>query len=124
MFEKLIYDYIYKHLCDNGLLTQHQSGFRPGDLTVNQLLAISHKIYCAFDDVPSKETRAVFLDLSKAFDRVWHKGLLYKLECSGISGNLLALIRDFLANREQRVLLNGKNSEWATISAGVLKALF
>ena len=119
MFEKLIYDYIYKHLCDNGLLTQHQSGFRPGDSTVNQLLAISHKIYCAFDDVPSKETRAVFLDLSKAFDRVWHKGLLYKHECSGISGNLLALIRDFLANREQRVLLNGKNSEWATISAGV-----
>ena len=119
MFEKLIYDYIYEHLCDNVLLTQHQSGFRPGDSTVNQLLAISHKIYCAFDDVPSKETRAVFLDLSKAFDRVWHKGLLYKLECSGISGSLLALIRDFLANREQRVLLNGKNSEWATISAGV-----
>ena len=111
MFEKLIYDYIYEHLCDNGLLTQHQSGFRPGDSTVNQLLALSHKIYCAFDDVPSKETRAVFLDLSKAFDRVWHKGLLYKLECSGISGSLLALIRDFLANREQRVLLNGKNSE-------------
>ena len=63
--------------------------------------------------------RAVFLDLSKAFDRVWHKGLLYKLECSGISGSLPALIRDFLANREQRVLLNGKNSEWATISAAV-----
>ena len=62
---------------------------------------------------------AGFLDLSRAFDRVWHKGLLYKLECSGISGSLLALIRDFLANREQRVLLNRENSEWATISSGV-----
>ena len=115
----MIFDYVYEHLCENGLLTPHQSGFRPGDSTVNQLLAITHKIYCAFDDIPSKETGAVFLDLSKAFDRVWHKGLLYKLECSGISGSLLALIRGFLANREQRVLLNGKNSEWATISAGV-----
>ena len=92
---------------------------RPGDSTVNQLLATTHKIYCAFDDIRSRETRAVFLDPSKAFDRVWHKGLLYKLECSGISRSLLALIRDFLANREQRVLLNGKNSELATISAGI-----
>ena len=124
MFEKLIYDYIYKHLCDNGLLTQHQSGFRPGDSTVNQLLAISHKTYWAFDDVPGKETRAVFLDLSKAFDRVWHKGLLYKLECSGISGNLLALIRDFLAKREQRVLLNGKTLNGQQFLLEYLKALF
>ena len=63
--------------------------------------------------------KAVFLDLSKAFDRVWHEGLLYKLECNSITGNLLALIRDYLANRKQRVVLNGKSSEWATISAGV-----
>ena len=119
MFEKLLFDEIYFHLSDNGLLTLHQSGFRPGDSTINQLIAITHKIYSAFEEVPSKETRSVFLDLSKAFDRVWHEGLLYKLECNGISGNLLSLIRDYLANRKQRVVLNGKSSEWATISAGV-----
>ena len=119
MLEKLLFDSMYKHLCTNGLLTDHQSGFCPCDSTINQLLSISHKIYTGFEERPSRETRAVFLDFSKAFDRVWHEGLLYKLECNGISGNLLKLIRNFLSNRKQRVLLNGKNSEWAEISAGV-----
>ena len=114
-----MFDKIYSHLCVNGLLTPNQSGFRPGDSTVNQLLSITHKIYRAFEEIPSKETRSVFLDLSKAFDRVWHEGLLYRLECNGITGNLLTLIQDYLANRKQRVVLNGKSSEWATISAWV-----
>ena len=68
---------------------------------------------------PSKETRAVFLDLSKAFDRVWHEGLIYKLECKGISGNLLNLVKNYLKDRKQRVVLNGRSSEWAAVSAGV-----
>ena len=61
--------------------------------------------------MPSKETRAVFLDLSKAFDRVWHEGLIHKLKCNGVSGNMLALISSFLTDRKQRVVLNGKTSE-------------
>ena len=121
--EKLIFDSVYRHLCDNNILTPHQSGFRPGDSTphstVNQLLPVTHKIYTVFEAIPSKETRAVFLDLSKAFDRVWHQRLLYKLACCGISGNLLSLISNFLTTREQRVVLNGKHSEWRRISAGV-----
>ena len=119
IFEKLLFDAIYCHLCDNNLLTQNQLGFRPGDSTINQLLAITHKIYSGFEASPSKETRAVFLDLSKAFDRVWNDGLLYKLECNGISGNVIILIRNFLRERKQRVLLNGKSSQWAIVSAGV-----
>ncbi len=95
LFEKIIFDDIYFHLCENGLLTPNQSGFRPEDSTINQLLCITHKIYSASEDTPSKETRAVFLDLSKAFERVWHKGLLYKLEHNGISGDLLNLNRTF-----------------------------
>ena len=86
------------------------------------MLAITHNIYFGFEASPSKETRAIFLDLSKAIDRVWHDGLLYKLECngiSGISGKLIILFRNFLSDRKQRVLLNGKNSQWETISAGV-----
>ena len=82
-------------------------------------MSITHTIYTAFEDVPSRETRAVFLDLSKAFDRVWHEGLLYKLECNGISGNLLGIIKDFLHDRRQRVVLNGKSSNWSTVRAGV-----
>ena len=78
LFEKFIFDEIYNFLCLNKLLTENQSGFRPGDSTINQLLSITHKIYSGFDQTPNKETRAIFLDLSKAFDRVWHQGLLYK----------------------------------------------
>ncbi len=99
-----MFDAIYSHMCENSLLNPHQSGFRPGDSTINQLLCITHKIHSAFEDTPSKETRTIFLDLSKAFDRVWHKGLLYKLKCNGISGDLLNLIQNFLTDRKQRVL--------------------
>ena len=60
-----------------------------------------------------------FLDISKAFDRVWHDGLIYKLQCCGIRDNLLKIIRSFLANRKQRTVLNGKTSNWGTVTAGV-----
>ena len=122
IFEKLIFDEIYDHLSINGQLTDKQSGSRPGDSTINQL--ITHQICKEIDEVPSKETRAVFLDLSKAFDRVRHEGLIYKLQCNGISGDLLILLKDFLNNRKQRVVLNGKSSGWFTVSASVPQGLF
>ena len=65
------------------------------------------------------ETRAIFLDISKAFDKVWHKGLIYKLRQYGFTGNLLTLLTDFLSNRKQRVVLNRQHSSWADIKAGV-----
>ena len=99
IFEKIIFDSIYKHFTDNKLFTPNQSGFRPGDSTINQLLYITHKIYSAFEDYPSRETRAVFLDISKAFDKVWHEGLIFKLKSYGISGGLLNLIISYLSNR-------------------------
>ena len=64
-------------------------------------------------------TRSVFLDISKAFDRVLHDGLLFQLEKNGVSGNLFQLIKSFLSGRFQRVLLNGQTSDWETIQAGV-----
>ena len=69
------------------MLSVHQSGFRPGNSCVHQLILIVHDIYNAFNTNPSLEVRGVFLDISKAFDRAWHKGLLYKLKCMGINGN-------------------------------------
>ena len=119
IFEKLIFDTIYEYLCENQLLTPNQSGFRPGDSTVNQLLSITHKIYSAFEEFPSRETRAVFLDISKAFDKVWHDGLLFKLKSYGISRCLFSVLEDFLDNHQQRVALNGKNSNWSPVIAGV-----
>ena len=63
-------------------------------------------------------TRAIFLDISQAFDKVWHKGLIYRLRQYGFSGNLLALLIDFLSNTKQRVVSNGQHSPWADIKAG------
>ena len=93
--------------------------FRPNDSCINQLISITHNIYCAFDVNPSLEVRGVFLDLSKALDKVWHEGLLYKLKSNGINGNALQLIKSFLHNRCQKVVLNSQSSSWLSIRAGV-----
>ena len=61
----------------------------------------------------------MYLDISKAFDRVWHDGLVYKLKRCGVSGQLLSLIQSFLKDRKQRTVLNGQSSNWGDISAGV-----
>ena len=91
--------------------------FRPGDSTINQLLAITHSIYKSFED--GCETRALFLDISKAFDKVWYPGLLFKLRQNGIDGDLLELMTDYLSNRHQRVVLNGVHSTWLPLNSGV-----
>ena len=119
ILEKLIYDSLYSHLVSSELLNPNQSGFRPGDSTVNQLISITHTIFKAFDCNPPLDVRSVYLDISKAFDRVWHDGLIYKLKRCGVSGNLLALINNFLKDRKQRTVLNGQSSSWGNISAGV-----
>ena len=108
---------MFEFFIRNDLISQNQSGFKPGDSCINQLLAITHEIYKSFD--ACLDVRAVFLDISKAFDKVWHQGLLYKLKQNGISGNLLETLTDFLKDRKQRVVLNGQNSSWANTEAGV-----
>ena len=67
------------------------------------------------------EVRSVDFDISKAFDKVWHEGLLFKLKQNGIEGNLLVLLKNYLGNRKQRVVINGAESEWSEIEAGVTK---
>ena len=102
---------------ENNLISQHQSGFKPGDSCINQLLLITHEIYQSFDE--GFDVRSVFLDISKAFDKVWHDGIIFKLKQNGISGNLLNLLSNFLRNSKQRVVLNGQTSSWADVNAGV-----
>ena len=74
-------------------------------------------MYKSFDD--GLEVRGIFLDISKAFDKEWHAGLLLKLSLNGIFGNLLKLLRDFLYCCKQRVVLNGQNSSWENVNAEV-----
>ena len=66
-----------------------------------------------------EHTCLIFCDMSKAFDRVWHKGLIKKLSAHGIKGNLLKWIQDYITNRQQCVLVNNEKSKNGTISAGV-----
>ena len=105
LFEKIIFNSLFFYLNNNNLLNSNLCGFRPGDSCVHQLVSMTHDIYKAFDANPSLEVRGVFLDLSKAFDKVWHDGLLYKLRRIEICGEYLGLI-----DRFQRVLLNARFS--------------
>ena len=59
------------------------------------------------------------MDISKAFDKIWHDGVLFKLQQNGISDDLLNILSDFLRNRIQRVTLNGQSSSWTNVNAGV-----
>ena len=116
---EVIFDSIFNFMIQNNLLNSCQLGFRPNDSCIIPLMSITHNIYRAFDANPSLEGRGVFLDLSKALDKVWHEGLLYKLKNNGINGNALQLIESFLHNRCQRVVLDGHSSSWLSIRVGV-----
>ena len=115
IFEKLIFDSIYDLINKNNLFNNSKSRFRSSDSCIHQSIAITHNIFSAFVANPSLEVRDVFLDLFKAFDRVWHDDLLY----NGIDSSLFKLIKSFLNNRCQRVVLNGLSSVWKSVTAGV-----
>lgn len=82
VMERAVFNRLYMYLMRNNLLTWRNSGFRKSDGTVNQLINIVTAIYCDLDN--GNENCMVFLDASKAFDKVWHKGLLYKLQHIGL----------------------------------------
>ena len=119
LFEKCISDTLYNYFEDKNLFSTCQSSFRKGVSCISQLLSITHDTLKNFDANPPLDTRGIFLDISKAFDRVWHQGLIFKLQSYGISGPLLRLLENFLSERLQRVVLNGQASNWKQISAGV-----
>ena len=86
-FERAVFKHLYNHLHENSILTPYQSGFTPGDSTTSQLTFLYDTFCDALD--AGKEIRVVFCDLSKAFDRVWHRGLLCKLKAAGVTGTVL-----------------------------------
>ena len=94
-----------------------QCGFRSSQSTADLLTVVSDRIVRAFNK--SGSTLAVALDISKAFDRVWHAGLLHKLKCYRISGQIFDLISSFLSNRQLQVVLDGKSSQEYPVNAGV-----
>ena len=117
IFERLIFNEMFSFLLENNLVLPNQSGFKPGDSCINQLFSITNEIFQSPDE--EFEVRGVFLDISKAFDKEWHKGLIFKLSQNGISGNLLGILSDFLSDRKQRLVLNGQKLVWENVNAGV-----
>ena len=73
---------------------------------------------------PLSDIHAVFLDIFKAFDKIWLPGLIFKIKSFGISGDLLELIKNFLLNRFQSVVLNRQTSEWKKLMLECYKAQF
>ena len=124
IFEKFLFKHLYNYFHSNNLITEKQSGFRQGDATTNQLIDLVNEIHCSFDNNKSLEARSVFMDISKAFDKVWHEGLLFKLKQNGVEEPLLNLFTSYLANRKQRVVLYGTSSEWKSTSSGVPQGSF
>ena len=112
-----MHKHVFNFFREHGVITSLQSGFIPGDSTINQLVDVYNTICKALD--AGKEVRAIFCDISKAFDRVWHRGLLFKLQTAGISGLLLQWFTDYLHNRKQRVVLPGVNTDWTSVNSGV-----
>ena len=84
---------------------------------MNQLAYLYH-IFCEALD-KTKDIRIIFCDISKELHRVWHAGIIYKLQGLGIRGNLLELFKNYLANRQQRVLIKGQHSVYGHVTAGV-----
>ena len=121
IFERVIYKSLLNHFQSNNLFTSSQSGFLPYDSCIAQLLSIIHEIQTAFGSNLTVDVRGVFLDISKAFDKVQHSGLLFKLQAYGVESQLLALLKDYLHNRKQRVVLNSQTSDWRKINSGVLQ---
>ena len=78
IFERLLYTNMFSFLIENDLISQNKSGFKPGDSCINQLLSSTHEIYKSFDG--GWEVRGIFLDISKAFDKVWHQVVILKLK--------------------------------------------
>ena len=76
-------------------------------------------IYASFDCSPARDVRGLFLDISKAFNRVWHEGLIYKIKSIDVTGLALELIQSFLSHRFQRIVLNGQSSTLLPVTAGV-----
>ena len=109
VFQKLVNNRIVYHLEKCGLFYDFQYGFRSSRSFADVLTVVSDRIARVFNR--SGATRAVALDISKAFDRVWHAGLLYKVKSYGISGQIFGLVSSVLSNRGLRVVLDGKSSQ-------------
>jgi hypothetical protein len=117
VMESIINDKLRKHVFGLRLISDNQYGFRPNHSTLDLLTVTTQKWANALDK--GQEVKVVALDISRAFDSVWHKGLLSKIMSLGIGGSLYRWIREFLINRVIRVVMNGCQSSVGPVNCGV-----
>ena len=116
--EKIIFNHIYTHITTNQLLSDKQSGYRPKHSTQLQLTYLTQNLYKSLDD--KNDFTAIYLDISRYFDTIWHDGLLSKCKNEfNISGTLLNWINSYLTHREQKVSINNALSTLQSTNAGV-----
>ena len=117
MLETLIRDKLVNHLEENNLLKNTQHGFRNKRSCLTNLLDFFYDILNHYDE--SKAVDIIYLDFQKAFDKVPHKRLMIKLKSLGIQGEVLRWVENWLSNRKQRVVINGKASDWTNVTSEV-----
>ena len=117
VFESIINVAMVRLLDSSGLFSDFQYGFRSSRSTADILTVISERFYRTLNSCG--EARTIALDISKAFDKVWHAGLIQKLQGYGLSGPFLDIIKSFLLNRRIKVVLDGQKSKSYDINAGV-----
>ena len=115
--DKIQTTHLLQYLVERKLISPHQFGFMPQKSTTLQLLYLTDRWFRALER--GKNITAVFLDFRKAFDRVWHPGLLYQLSTLGISEWSVKLLTSNLSERQISVRVGSTMLEYKTISCGV-----
>ena len=120
IYERLLLNRLWSIVKSKNLIPDEQFGFRARHSCTHQVHRITEHILASFNTKPKPlTTLAVFLDVAKAFDKVWHAGLVYKLYQFGVPDRLVLIIQDYLNNRSFRYRVEGVRSDPHPIRAGV-----
>ena len=106
IFGRLNSNALFNFFVQSQLFTDCQPSFIPRGSSVSQLLSTTKEIHKSFDCNSAEDVRGVFLNISKTFEKVWLEGRIFKLKTYGVEGKLMMLLKIYLKNREQRVVLN------------------
>ena len=115
--EAVIHDRILRHLLENNIISTKQAAYLPNDSTANQLLYIVHQIKSSWAN--KQISQACFLDISAAFDAVWHNALIEKLRSVNVKGKSLNLLQSYLSERTAKTVVDGQESTELPVEAGV-----
>jgi hypothetical protein len=114
--ERIVYKHAYNDLVENNLIYKYQSMFLPKHSTVHQQLKLYNSI---LNSLGKKISCFLFCDFSKAFDNVWHNGLIHKMISYGIQGNLIKWFENYIFKRKQKVINKNSRSSFEPFSACV-----